>query len=139
MASFAPRRPCARCGRLVDGRCAYCRRRQDGARGSASLRGYDETWANYARAWLRFHPWCGERADGTRSGEHSRCAARGERVRADVVDHITPIKAGGARLEADNHQSLCRSCNAAKAAGADVEAIRRHTAYLDDERRRRRM
>ena len=119
----APRRPCSRCGRLVFGRCTRCARRQDQARGSARARGYDQEWTEYARAWLLVFPYCGQRSDGTLYAEHSRCVQRGERVRADVVDHIQPLAAGGARLDPRNHQSLCRSCNAVKARTADVVAI----------------
>jgi 5-methylcytosine-specific restriction endonuclease McrA len=98
------------------------------ARGSATVRGYDTTWAHYARTWLRRFPYCGQRADGCLHADHSRCVKSGARTRAQVVDHIVPIAAGGARLEPSNHQSLCRSCNAAKVRTADVEAIRKHNA-----------
>jgi 5-methylcytosine-specific restriction endonuclease McrA len=46
--------------------------------------------------------------------EHSACVQRGERTRATVTDHIVAIKAGGARLEPRNHQSLCGACNRRK-------------------------
>jgi 5-methylcytosine-specific restriction endonuclease McrA len=98
------------------------------ARGSATVRGYDTTWAHYARTWLRRFPYCGQRADGCLHADHSRCVKSGARTRAQVVDHIVPIAAGGARLESGNHQSLCRSCNAAKVRTADVEAIRNYNA-----------
>jgi 5-methylcytosine-specific restriction endonuclease McrA len=48
------------------------------------------------------------------SPEHSRCAQRGERVRAQFTDHIVPLRDGGARLDPCNHQSLCFRCNTAK-------------------------
>jgi 5-methylcytosine-specific restriction endonuclease McrA len=57
------------------------------------------------------------RRDGTLSAVHSRCVQRGWRVRATVTDHIVSLRDGGARLDPANHQSLCRSCNAAKAGG----------------------
>ena len=31
-----------------------------------------------------------------------------------MVDHIVPLRAGGARLELGNLQALCLSCHAAK-------------------------
>ena len=33
-----------------------------------------------------------------------------------LVDHITPIRDGGAVLDGDNLQSLCRACHDAKTA-----------------------
>lgn len=110
----APPRPCPRCRRLVAGPCPTCARLADRARGSATARGYTAHWAAYSRAWLAAHPWCGTRADGQQYAEHSRCTQRGEWVRATVTDHILPLRAGGALLDARNHQSLCTSCNAAK-------------------------
>jgi 5-methylcytosine-specific restriction endonuclease McrA len=124
--SVAPKRPCARCGRLVVGRCTRCARAQDLARGSASARGYDRTWHTYARAWLQRFPICGQRADGRLHAEHSACVRAGDHTRARVVDHIVPLAAAGARLEPSNHQSLCTACNAVKARTADVVAVRQH-------------
>jgi 5-methylcytosine-specific restriction endonuclease McrA len=63
---------------------------------------------------LRRLPWCGQRADGTSSGEHSYCHRRGVRTRARVVDHILALALGGARLDPSNHQSLCVACNSRK-------------------------
>ena len=123
--STAPPRPCPRCGALITGRCPRCRRASDVARGSAPARGYGGGWPIYARTFLLRHQWCGERADGTIAIEHSVCAREHRHERAVVVDHIVPIAAGGARLDPNNHQALCRRCNAVKARGADVEAIRR--------------
>jgi 5-methylcytosine-specific restriction endonuclease McrA len=65
-------------------------------------------------------PWCGQRRNGTFSAEHSRCVQRGERVPADVTDHIVAIAAGGTIFDPDNHQSLCASCNTAKNAPRQV-------------------
>lgn len=78
------------------------------------MRGYDAAWTSYARAWLAAFPWCGQRDDGSLHATHSRCVQSGELNRAHVVDHITAIRDGGARLDPKNHQSLCRRCNTAK-------------------------
>lgn len=41
-----------------------------------------------------------------------RCAARGLYVKADVVDHITPIRVDWSRrLDESNLQGLCNSCH----------------------------
>lgn len=68
-------------------------------RPSAAQRGYDTKWRKVRRSYLREHPLC----------EH--CEDR-DRVRAAKdVDHITPLSEGGARLDPDNFQALCRACH----------------------------
>lgn len=44
------------------------------------------------------------------------CEVAGRVVPAKVVDHVQPIKDGGARFDAANLQSLCVSCHNAKTA-----------------------
>jgi 5-methylcytosine-specific restriction protein A len=51
------------------------------------------------------------------------CAARGRITAAVLVDHIKPIRDGGAILDDDNLQSLCRACHDAKT----VEDVRKRT------------
>lgn len=110
--TIAAPRLCARCGGRVTGaRCVTCERRRGQAMPSSAARGYGGEWPTYARAWLARFPWCGQRRDGRRYAEHSRCTAEGRWVRADVVDHIRSIRAGGTRLDPANHQSLCYACN----------------------------
>jgi 5-methylcytosine-specific restriction endonuclease McrA len=106
------------------GSCSRCRRTDDEARGSAVARGYDRRWSDYARDWLVRFPWCGQRQDGALHADHSRCVQRGERQRAQLVDHIMPLRAGGAKLDPHNHQSLCRGCNRVKANVVDPPLIR---------------
>jgi len=77
-------------------------RQQDAGRPSASQRGYDRRWR-----WLRQHvllrePLC------------RACAALGRVTPATEVDHIIPIRAGGARLDVSNLASICKSCHSAK-------------------------
>jgi 5-methylcytosine-specific restriction endonuclease McrA len=116
--TLAPARPCPtpHCRRLIRGRgpCHACRVKQDRGRPNAAARGYDATWAAYSKAWLARLPWCGQRRDGKLYAEHSRCAQQNRRVFAQVTDHIVALRDGGSRLDPSNHQSLCRSCNAAK-------------------------
>ena len=38
---------------------------------------------------------------------------------ASQVDHIVPIRKGGARLDPDNLQPLCHSCHSSKTATED--------------------
>jgi 5-methylcytosine-specific restriction endonuclease McrA len=113
----APLQPCPRphCGRLTrGGLCPTHRQERERRRGTAQQRGYTAAWAAYSRAWLQRFPWCGQRADGLFHVEHSRCAARGERVAAEVTDHIRSLRDGGARMDPRNHQSLCKRCNTRK-------------------------
>lgn len=111
----APPHPCARCGAYISGRCPRCARKQDRARGTAHARGYTAEWAEFSRAWLQRHPWCGERADGRLYAEHSWCVRAERRTRATVTDHIRALKDGGAHMVDSNHQSLCADCNRRKA------------------------
>lgn len=122
----APARPCTYpgCGRLtLKGRCDQHRRTEakqyDKARGSAHERGYTSQWTRYRAAWLRDHPLCGDRRNGT-STQHSYCAEQGYVVAASVVDHIKPHRGDmGLFWDAENHQSLCAPCHNRKTATED--------------------
>lgn len=59
-------------------------------------------WRNYWRpVVLSQEPWC----VGVPLGFH-----KGQHVRTDQVDHITPLSAGGLTVR-DNLRGLCASCN----------------------------
>lgn len=83
---------------------------------TSTQRGYTPAWSRYSQAWLRRFPWCGQRLDGRFHVTHSRCAQEGRREPATCTDHILAQKDGGAQFDPLNHQSLCRPCNARKAA-----------------------
>lgn len=57
----------------------------------ASSGAYDEEWRRVRDAYLAGHPfcWCG--------------------ARASEVDHVKPVKMGGARLDPANLRSLCHT------------------------------
>ncbi len=102
------RRPCrARgCSELVGLDAQYCQAHQakitaeaDRARGTARSRGYDERWARVRDLVIARHPLC------------VRCELAGMIVPAEVVHHIRPISEGGARLDPDNLEPLCRPCH----------------------------
>ena len=76
----------------------------DERRGSARERGYDRRWENLRIVHLAGEPLC------------RLCAAQGLATAADLVDHIVPIRDGGAVLDEENLQSLCRRCHDAKTA-----------------------
>jgi 5-methylcytosine-specific restriction protein A len=61
-------------------------------------------WRSVRAAFLRGQPMC------------VACEAAGSLVPARVVDHVVPIKDGGARFEASNLQGLCVSCHNRKTA-----------------------
>ena len=61
-------------------------------------------WRLVRAAFLREHPLCGA------------CSERGGLVPARVVDHVVPVKDGGARFDRANLQPLCVSCHNHKTA-----------------------
>ncbi len=63
-----------------------------------------QQWRTVRAAFLREHPLC------------CACGAKGLLVAAKVVDHVVPIKDGGARFDAGNLQPLCVSCHNRKTA-----------------------
>ncbi len=63
-----------------------------------------KAWRAVRAAFLREHPLCG------------RCEVLGLTVAARVVDHIQPLKRGGARFDTSNLQALCVSCHNRKTA-----------------------
>lgn len=74
-------------------------------RSSSSSRGYDGTWAKVADAHRQQHPFC------------ARCNRLvGLKPYDYAIDHITPLDAGGERLDPSNLQTLCRSCHNIKTA-----------------------
>ena len=91
---------CSRCGPLRKMAAAE----HDERRGTAAERGYDARWVKVRLLHLSSEPLC------------RLCAAQGRVTAADLVDHIVPIADGGAVLDEDNLQSLCRRCHDAKTA-----------------------
>ena len=75
-------------------------------RGFDTERGFYQSaaWRAVRAAFLREHPLC------------AHCTARGRVVAAVVVDHVVPIKDGGARFDTRNCQALCISDHNAKSA-----------------------
>lgn len=98
-------RPCLNCGRLTaHTRCADHTRARDLARGTRIERGYGGDWPRLRREFLAALPWC---ACGSPATE---------------VDHVVPIRDGGAPREVGNLQPLCGVCPRRKTAADD----RRH-------------
>lgn len=59
-------------------------------------------WRDLRRSYLDRHPLC------------AMCLKEGRYTIATIVDHIVPIRQGGARLDTNNLQSLCHSCHTIK-------------------------
>lgn len=105
--SSRPLRPCAHpgCTELIrDSR--YCpihrtvARAIDNNRPASQDRGYDTRWVQVRTWWRKRHPMCAD------------CLNAGVVRRADLVHHIVPIGAGGARYDHANLVSLCVLCHA---------------------------
>ncbi|MCA9312292.1 MAG: HNH endonuclease [Phycisphaerales bacterium] len=86
-------------------RTHHARTRPAGApldRTSPARRGYDRGWQHLRRWFLMRHPLC------------QHCQRDGRTTPATEVDHVVPIRAGGARLDQANLQALCKSCHSRK-------------------------
>jgi 5-methylcytosine-specific restriction protein A len=100
----SPPRWCSRCNRAHSGACPALIAARRGAnrppdnRPDSTARGYDWTWERLSRMIRRERPIC----------EH--CGVAPSRM----VDHIVPLRAGGARLDLANLQALCLPCHASK-------------------------
>ncbi len=106
--------PCrhAGCTRLVDkpGFCEAHRRQAFKAQKLLVTDDYKERnrfyqrkeWKSVRSLQLQLEPLCRE------------CRKLGKLVAASVVDHILPITEGGAKLDLENLQSLCKPCHERK-------------------------
>lgn len=112
-----PGKPPAACkrpgcaGLVRNGVCSVCGpvRRQsaaehDARRGNFRQRGYDTRWDKVRAMHLQKEPLC------------RMCQIAGRVTQATMVDHIVPIRDGGALLDDDNLQSLCIACHGVKTA-----------------------
>ena len=110
---YKPKRPCSYsgCPNLTNGR--YCAEHQKLTDKQYNLYERDKVaqkfyqsneWKAAKRKHLQHEPLCRE------------CASQGKYTKATMVDHIVPIKKGGAPLLDSNLQSLCWSCHSKKSA-----------------------
>ena len=76
-------------------------------RKTANRRGYDATWQKLRLIVLADEPLC------------RSCKKEDRLIEAREVDHIIPMSNGGARLDRNNLQSLCKSCHSKKTANED--------------------
>lgn len=65
-------------------------------------------WRKIRRVKLKENPLC------------EYCLAVGKYTPATCVDHYTPIKKGGAKLDKGNLKSSCNKCHSSKTQGSDI-------------------
>lgn len=110
---YKPKRPCSYpgCPKLTEG--MYCEEHKKLTDQQYNLYQRDkkaqsfyrsDEWKAVKKRHLALEPLCRE------------CSKEGKLVRATMVDHIVPIKEGGAPLADTNLQSLCWSCHSRKSA-----------------------
>lgn len=78
-------------------------------------------WRHFRNWYVSNHPFC------------KQCESEGRLVPVDIVDHITEIRDGGARLSEDNAMSLCHKCHNAKSA-AERSRRKNHQQSRNDNR-----
>jgi 5-methylcytosine-specific restriction enzyme A len=108
---WAPKRPCGHigCGALTDGSRCEAHRKQE-AREYDKSRQQDpyrkiyssRRWRAVRMAHLQAEPLC------------RSCKAEGRVAAATIVDHVKPMKQGGAPFDDANLQGLCSPCHSAK-------------------------
>ena len=106
-----PKKPCGYpgCPKLTNGQyCEDHKRLRDKEYNQYERDDFSATfyktavWRTIRRRHLYNHPFCEE------------CLKNGKRTAAVIVDHIIPIKQGGAKYSENNLQSLCQSCHSSK-------------------------
>jgi 5-methylcytosine-specific restriction protein A len=103
-----PKRPCVfpGCPELSDG--AYCEkhRRQVNREYNRYARNEDTNTFYHSTAWRRL-----SRLQLKREPLCAECLKGGRVTPAYIADHIQEIRHGGARLDMNNLQSLCKACH----------------------------
>lgn len=84
----------------IGARCPACARQYDKLRGTDTSRGYGAQWKRFRAEYLQRHPVC------------VVCSGI-----ATEVDHIIPLRSGGARFDEINLQSMCHVCHSKKTRG----------------------
>ena len=74
-------------------------------------------WKKTAARYKRNNPLCVD------------CEANGKTVAVDVVDHIIPVKEGGAEVDPDNLQSLCHFHHNKKTVSDRTKAVEKENIY----------
>ena len=85
------------------------KRRHTRPRESPHRRGYGAAWRKARAYQLRTEPLC------------RHCATIGRVEPATEVDHVVPIRRGGARLDPANLQALCKRCHSRKTMTQDMD------------------
>lgn len=88
-------------------RCGRCEAEYRRERGTATARGYDKEWRDLRARFLQQHP---------------MCSVSGCQERAIDVDHVVPLRQGGARLDVGNLQVLCHRHHSKKTRAEQLNA-----------------
>jgi len=100
------------CRELVTPPERYCPKHKHQAKPDRTRQEKKETDPFYGTArWQKFRDWY-----RTQHPLCEKCQAAGLIVPGELVDHIIELKDGGAPLDEDNVQTLCRTCHAGKTA-----------------------
>ena len=102
---FRPLRPCVApgCSALTHvRRCPVHQRERERERGTTKERGYAGAWPRLRAMILAEEPLC------------RACLKKNCITPASQVDHIKPMRFGGARLDPSNLQALCGACHRLK-------------------------
>ena len=105
---YKPKSPCGYpgCAELADGRYCEKHKRQVSSNYNRYTRDEDSKRFYGSKAWRRL-----AKMQLVRQPLCALCYSLGRITPAEIADHITPIKGGGARLDMSNLQSLCRGCH----------------------------
>jgi 5-methylcytosine-specific restriction endonuclease McrA len=85
--------------RLPKARSLYTKTEKDASWGGDTSFYRKQPWRKMRAYILSLNPLC------------VHCTDKGDVTPADVVDHIKPIKKGGAKLDESNLQGLCHKCH----------------------------
>ncbi len=90
------------CGTLVPAGQTYCESHKPETDYRSDRFYHSHLWTKFSRWFRADHPLC------------QVCLDHGVIKGADMVDHITPLRDGGAKLDLGDLQSLCNSCHGKK-------------------------
>ena len=110
---YSPKRPCRAqgCRLFCEKGSQYCEKHRKELEKEYNTHERDQE----AQAFYTSSQWRAVRAQKLQEQPCcEECLRHGIITPATLVDHIIPIKQGGARLDFDNLQSLCWSCHSRK-------------------------
>ena len=112
-----PKRPCLtpNCPNLTDKTYCNIHEKSEKIKQRANHTHTSDPFYSTAR-WQKFRNWYRRKQPLCENCESIKLT-----IKAQLVDHIIPIKEGGKKLSSDNAQSLCRLCHARKTADDQIK------------------